>query len=113
MERLSERELELFRKMGEGYSTADLASHFDISPSTVETYETNIRKHIVPTLGHILLQEIRATDLSRYYAIKKAEGLSGATLALHHALMRAALKSALRHKSSWTRGEEVGAVGPA
>lgn len=40
--RLSERELELFRKMGEGHSTADLARHFAISPSTVETYYTRI-----------------------------------------------------------------------
>lgn len=46
VERLSERELELFRKMGEGYSTADLASHFDISPSTVETYYARIMEKL-------------------------------------------------------------------
>jgi DNA-binding CsgD family transcriptional regulator len=46
VERLSERELELFRKMGEGYSTADLANHFDISPSTVETYYARIMEKL-------------------------------------------------------------------
>jgi DNA-binding NarL/FixJ family response regulator len=46
VERLSDRELELFRKMGEGYSTADLARHFDISPSTVETYYARIMEKL-------------------------------------------------------------------
>lgn len=40
--RLSEREQKLFCKMGEGYSTADLAQHFAISSSTVETYYARI-----------------------------------------------------------------------
>lgn len=46
VERLSDRELEIFRKMGEGYSTADLANHFDISPSTVETYYARIMEKL-------------------------------------------------------------------
>lgn len=46
VERLSGRELDVFRRMGEGYSTADLASHFDISPSTVETYYARIMEKL-------------------------------------------------------------------
>ena len=46
VERLSERELELFRKMGEGFSTSDLARHFDISPKTVETYYARIMEKL-------------------------------------------------------------------
>jgi len=46
LERLSERERELFRKMGEGFSTADLARYFDISPKTVETYYTRIMEKL-------------------------------------------------------------------
>jgi len=42
MARLSEREQKLFCKMGEGYSTSDLAQHFAISVSTVETYYARI-----------------------------------------------------------------------
>lgn len=42
MNLLSEREQKLFCKMGEGYSTADLAQHFAISSSTVETYYARI-----------------------------------------------------------------------
>lgn len=45
-ELLSERELELFCKMGEGFSTADLAQHFDISPRTVETYYARIMEKL-------------------------------------------------------------------
>lgn len=46
MERLSEREREVLHRMGEGYSTADLAHHFDISPSTVETYYVRITEKL-------------------------------------------------------------------
>jgi DNA-binding NarL/FixJ family response regulator len=46
VERLSERELDIFRKMGEGYSTADLAGFFEISPSTVETYYARIMEKL-------------------------------------------------------------------
>lgn len=46
VERLSERERELFGKMGEGYSTADLAEQFAISASTVETYYGRIREKL-------------------------------------------------------------------
>lgn len=46
VERLSERELEVFRRMGEGFSTADLARHFAISPSTVETYYARIMEKL-------------------------------------------------------------------
>jgi DNA-binding NarL/FixJ family response regulator len=40
--RLSEREREVFRLLGEGYTAAELAEHFGISYSTVQTYFTRI-----------------------------------------------------------------------
>lgn len=54
-ELLSERERELFRKMGEGFSTADLAQYLDISPRTVETYYVRIMEK----LGLVGVKEIR------------------------------------------------------
>jgi len=42
MTRLSEREWDVFRLIGEGYSTAQLADHFDISNSSVQTYYVRI-----------------------------------------------------------------------
>lgn len=60
VERLSERELELFRKMGEGYSSADLAHHFAISPSTVETYYSRIMEKLnLPRTKEVRLMAIR------------------------------------------------------
>jgi DNA-binding NarL/FixJ family response regulator len=64
VERLSERELELFRKMGEGYSTADLARHFDISPSTVETYYARIMEKL----------DLTGTKELRFRAIRCMKG---------------------------------------
>ena len=58
--RLSEREQELFRKMGEGYSTADLAHHFAIAPSTVETYYARIMEKLdLPRTKEVRLAAIR------------------------------------------------------
>lgn len=60
IERLSVRELELFRKMGEGYSSTDLADHFAISPSTVETYYSRIMEKLnLPRTKEVRLMAIR------------------------------------------------------
>ena len=42
VDRLSERERGLFRLLGEGYTAAEIADHFSISYSTVQTYYTRI-----------------------------------------------------------------------
>jgi integrase len=64
--------------------------------NTVIVYENAITKHLVPALGGVALQHLRPGHLSRYYADQTAAGLSAATLQVHHAVIGAALKSALR-----------------
>ena len=68
MESLSDRELEVFRPLGAGRSTREIAATLQLSVKTIESY----REHIKRKLS---LQ--RATDLVRY-AVHWATGSAGA-----------------------------------
>lgn len=46
IEELSDRELDVFRLIGEGQTTRDIASHLKLSPNTVETYRSRIRQKL-------------------------------------------------------------------
>lgn len=61
-------------------------------PRTWEHYELNVRKHIVPTIGSKSLAKLTATDVEKMMALKLSEGLSPRSV--HH--MRAVLRNALR-----------------
>ena len=43
VECLSDRELEVFRLIGQGYGTREMAERLHISPKTIETYRANIK----------------------------------------------------------------------
>ena len=43
VERLSDRELEVFRLIGQGYSTSEIAGQLFLSPKTVETHREHIK----------------------------------------------------------------------
>jgi integrase len=58
---------------------------------TYETYKSVIERHLNPTLGAIRLQQVRPTDLKRYY---NQAALSPTTLEQHHTLLHSALKAA-------------------
>ena len=58
-ERLSDRELEVFQLIGQGYGNTDIARQLHLSPKTVETYRAHIKEKL---------------------------GLSGATELLQHAI---------------------------
>jgi integrase len=60
-------------------------------PGTYRTYEGVLRKNVIPALGAIRLQELKAADIKRYYTDQK---LSPSTLAQHHAIIHSALKAA-------------------
>lgn len=45
-----------------------------IRPSTRTHYEVTIRKHIIPSLGHIPLKEITPECLQQFYKDKKSDG---------------------------------------
>lgn len=64
-------------------------------PSTYDHYKSTIERHITPAIGHLPLQGLRPGHLKKYYAERK-ETLAGGTLQVHHAIVSAALKSAVR-----------------
>ena len=78
--------------------------------STYASYTSLIEKHIATSrLALMPLQQLRASDLERYYAdLKRAPK----TIAVHHAVLHSALKKAMRDQlvsemspPTWRRGQ--------
>lgn len=58
---------------------------------TYETYKSVIENHLKPKLGGIRLQQLKQTDIKRYY---NRSTLSESTLEQHHTIIHSALKAA-------------------
>jgi DNA-binding NarL/FixJ family response regulator len=57
---LSDRELEVFRLLGEGYSAADIGARLHLSPKTIETYREHIKRKLnIETAAEVLQYAIR------------------------------------------------------
>ena len=46
LEHLSDREMEVFRLIGEGLGTAQIAARMRVSPKTVETYRARLKEKL-------------------------------------------------------------------
>jgi DNA-binding NarL/FixJ family response regulator len=55
-ERLSDRELEVFQLIGQGYGNTDIARQLHLSPKTVETYRAHIKEKLDLSSATELLQ---------------------------------------------------------
>lgn len=64
---------------------------------TYESYKSIIDRHLKPGLGQILLQELDAVHLERYYR-EKGSALAQRTLEHHHAVVSRSLKSAQKKR---------------
>ncbi|GAB3537712.1 response regulator transcription factor [Noviherbaspirillum agri] len=51
MASLSDRELEILRLLGMGYKKSELASRLGLSPNTIETYRTNLKRKLSINTG--------------------------------------------------------------
>ncbi len=60
-------------------------------PSTYDIYSRVLNGRVIPAIGTIRLQALKAIDLKRYYT---DTALSPSTLAQHHAIIHGALKAA-------------------
>jgi integrase len=67
-----------------------------VKPRTWDRYELDIRLHITPALGRIRLTKLTAIQVQSFYAAKRAEGLSPASIAHIHAVLHAALEDGER-----------------
>lgn len=73
-----------------------------IEPSTFESYERNVKNHLVPVLGDVRLQELTPDDLSALYAelaesgrVDGRGGLSPRTVQYCHTILHRALADAV------------------
>ena len=64
--------------------------------ATWRGYETNVRRHIVPIIGHVRLTKLSATMVQRLLNDLRRQGLAPRTVQYVHATLRAALNVALR-----------------
>jgi integrase len=67
-----------------------------VSPATYERYEQYIRVHVVPALGRVKLGRLTPQHVQAFYADRLAAGLSPTTVNHLHAVLRMAVKQAVR-----------------
>jgi integrase len=67
-----------------------------VSARTYVQYRSMIQKHILPTIGHILLQKLTAQRVQTLYAQKLQEGLSVRTVLMLHNILHKSLENAIR-----------------
>lgn len=68
----------------------------NVGPTTQDRYETIIRVHLKPTIGHFQLQKLNVLLINELYAKKKAAGLQPSTIHVMHAVLDNALQAAVR-----------------
>lgn len=66
----------------------------NLRPRTAEGYETIIRKHVLPALGHIRLADLSPRHIQSYYATL-LDRLSAQTVKHHHTLLHRAFEIAI------------------
>lgn len=87
---------EFLEKWLKDYAWANLA------PRTAEGYEYIIRCHIIPSLGKMILTQIKPEHIQRYYSVKLSsgrqdgEGLSARSVRHHHMCLHTTLQSAMK-----------------
>ncbi len=62
---------------------------------TLDGYESIVKNHLIPNLGHVQLKHLNQQAIQSYYG-KAIERLSPRTVAKHHRLLSQALKYAVR-----------------
>lgn len=66
------------------------------SPTTLNTYTSQVRKHIRPALGDVPLSKLGAAELDAFYTSLRAKGLAPASVRKNHNIIRRALVQAVR-----------------
>ena len=69
-----------------------------LAPLTYERYDSIIRTHIVPTLGHVQLQNLAPLQVDRMYLDALDSGLSASTVLYIHRVLHCALAWATRKR---------------
>lgn len=67
-----------------------------LRPTTVASYQDQLRRHIVPAIGHLRLSRLSPADVQTFLTAKLDAGLSPRTVQYLHAILRSALSQAER-----------------
>jgi integrase len=67
-----------------------------LRPKTIRTYETVLRIHILPALGHLPVARIRVQDVQAVLNARSRDGLSPRSVRMIRDVLRALLNSAAR-----------------
>ncbi|GAB3615891.1 site-specific integrase [Okibacterium endophyticum] len=74
------------------------AAHGSLKPSTVSNYSWMMRKHIVPAIGRIRLDNLTPAHVRELHTKVAAAGVSSRTVQLAHAVLRTMLSEAMREQ---------------
>lgn len=69
-----------------------------VRSKTWHTYMGLAKNHIIPEVGHILLMQLRTSDLQKLYNNKRQSGLSSRTIHMMHQVICGALKQAMKEQ---------------
>lgn len=69
-----------------------------LKPNTYDQYESMVRVHLVPELGHHMLVDLTEAMIQNFYNNLFAEGLSARTINIAHIVLSSALKKAIKSR---------------
>jgi integrase len=91
-----------------------------VTPRTLESYQQECEKHLIPKLGAVKLAELRPLHLQRYYGqaltsgrLDGKGGLSATTVRYHHRLLHEALEQAVRWQLAYRNVADAASPPPA
>jgi integrase len=67
-----------------------------LAPKTTYTYRRVIETHVIPALGNRRAADLRPTHISKYYAEKRAAGMSDSAIHYHYRTLHSALAWAVQ-----------------
>lgn len=67
-----------------------------LRPSSIERYEYDINKHILPALGHIQLRKLTTQQLHSFYTSKRKAGYAPESIISMHKVIHKALSNAVK-----------------
>jgi integrase len=68
----------------------------NLSPATVDLYRTVVKKHVLPSLGDIVLAELKPHTIQKIYSEKLKSGLSNRTVQIIHSILHKGLENAVK-----------------
>ena len=69
-----------------------------VRPLTFDNYERIVRCHLIPTLGHLPLKELRPEHVQRAYNERHQTGMSAGSIRVMHAVLHGAMKQAVKNQ---------------